>query len=132
MMETCRWPKASYKRVIDYLRRHAQAGSRIAVDYQAGFQCVVLQIAIHILKLRDRSQLLLHQRAPKRASPAGCHPAACTGIARCRFARLFARPVRGAIKSVAPGTRASLGRSRFMTSNTLALRSASGFKVILR
>ena len=36
------------------------------------------------------------------------------------------------MKSVAPGTRASLGRSRFMTSNTLTLRSDSGFNVMLR
>ena len=56
--------KGVVQRVIDYLRRQAQARGRIAVDDQAGFQCAVLQIAIHILKLRDRSQLLLHQGRP--------------------------------------------------------------------
>ena len=56
--------KGVVQRVIDRLRSQAQAGSRIAVDDQAGFQCAVLQIAIHVLKLRDRSQLLFHHGRP--------------------------------------------------------------------
>ena len=107
--------KGVVERVVDGLRSDAQAAGRVAVDHQAGLQAVVLQIAVHILKLRDRLQFLLHHGRPGEQVLAGCRlasvywncalparPPICTSCAACR-------------KSVAPGTRASLGRSRLMT-----------------
>src|SRR5579862_8690645 len=52
--------KGVVQRVIDHLWGEAKARSRSAVNYQAGFQCTVLQIAIHVLKDGDSSQLLFH------------------------------------------------------------------------
>ncbi len=46
------------------LRRNAQAAGGVAVDHQARLQAPVLQITVHVAKLRDGLQLLLHDGRP--------------------------------------------------------------------
>ncbi len=58
--------KCIVERIIDRLWTQAQPRSGIAINYQVRLQCAALQIAINILKFRNRSQLLLNNRRKRK------------------------------------------------------------------
>ena len=117
------------ERVVDGLRRDAEARGRRAVDRQRGLEALDLLIAVDVGELGQLPQPLRAPRGAQSSSSRTSSPWSvywyCAALAR--------PPMRRSCtawrKSVAPGTWASFGRSRAMICVGRQLALAGGFSV---
>ena len=116
MVETCRWPKASYSVLSIWLGVDAQPAGRVAVDQHVGFQSLLLLVGVHVAQHRVVLQRGGQLRRPFIQLGGCCRPAACTDRPRCSAGRRCACPGTGhEVTARAPGTTASLRRRPAMT-----------------
>ena len=115
------------ERVVDHAGVDAEPRRGRAVDHQIGLEPLVLLVGVDVAQLGQLLQRLEDLGRPGRRGRRACRPAACIGTARCSARPPTRISCTACRNSAAPGTCASLPRSRAMTWSAETLRSASGF-----
>ena len=120
MVETWRWPNASYSVLSIWLARDAQPAGGRAVDHQIGLQPLLLLIGIDVAQHRVVLQRRLQLRRPLVELRGACRLAACTDRPHCSAGRRRGCPAPAAGTACAPGTTRQLrGADRAITASML-------------
>ena len=126
MVDTCRWPNASLSVASIMPRRDAEARRGVAVDDERGLQALVLLVGVDVGQLAAAAaSACADPRLP------GAQLGEVVGLQRELVLRVACRPpmrmsCTGCRNRLAPGSRASLPRSRAITWSAEILRSRSG------
>ena len=104
MVETWRWPNASYSVLSIWLGADAKPARGGAVDHQVGFQPLLLLVGIDVAQHRAVFAARRAASAPIRTAARRRRPAACTGRRRCSAGRRPRMSWTGSRNSLAPGT----------------------------